>query len=260
MAKSPLHISLVQYDIQWEQSDRNIGLLEKILDQEEFETDLILLPEMFTTGFTMNARAMAQPMNGKTVTWMQCIASKYKAAVAGSVIIEADGMYYNRFIWMEADGIKGTYDKRHLFTLAGEDKVYQAGNERLVLDFKGWRICPFICYDLRFPVWSRSNRDVDVIIYVANWPDKRTQAWTQLLIGRAIENQGYVAGLNRIGWDGNQHHYDGASAVIDGLGNSILRTFDVSGVHHAILDPVSHEISRHDLPFLDDADSFRIEL
>ncbi|NND06296.1 MAG: amidohydrolase [Saprospiraceae bacterium] len=260
MAKSTLHLSLVQFDIQWEQSALNLRTLERMIEQEQPDTDLILLPEMFTTGFTMNAKAMAQPMDGETVTWMQTIASRFHAAVAGSVIIEEGGQYYNRFIWMEEEGIKGCYDKRHLFTLAGEDQVYQAGAKRLMLEFKGWKFCPFICYDLRFPVWSRVNREIDVLIYVANWPDKRTRAWSQLLIGRAIENQAYVLGLNRIGWDGNQHHYDGASSVIDGLGNVILEAFDTSGIHSATLDPISHEITRRDLPFLDDADSFKIEM
>ncbi len=259
MAKSSLQLSLVQFDIHWEQATRNLEKIEGMLAGDDFQPDVILLPEMFTTGFTMNAKAMAEGMDGTTVSWMQEMASRYRAAVAGSLIIKDGETFHNRFIWMEPDGLKGTYDKRHLFTLAGEDRVYTPGSDHLILSYKGWNFTTFICYDLRFPVWSRRNREVDVMIYVASWPDRRTKAWQQLLIARAIENQAYVVGLNRVGWDGNQLHHDGASGVIDGLGRTILDAKDKEGVFHATLDRVSHEITRRDLPFLDDADSFSIK-
>lgn len=260
MSKSPLHFSLIQYDIAWEHPSKNLIKLDQILAESDIHSDVLFLPEMFTTGFTMNAPAMAEPMDGTSVEWMQSTARKYQMDVAGSLIIAEDGRFYNRLIWMSPDGIKATYDKRHLFTLAGEDKVYEPGKEKVVVTLKGWNFSPMICYDLRFPVWCRTNQEVDVLLFVANWPDKRVYAWKQLLIARAIENQAYVIGLNRVGWDGEQHYHNGASGVIDPMGKQLLSLGSTEGIQDGKLDGALHQITRTDLPFLNDADSFQINL
>ncbi|NND31622.1 MAG: nitrilase family protein [Saprospiraceae bacterium] len=260
MAKSPLTVNLVQFDIAWEQPSKNLLKLEDLLSQSDAEAEITLLPEMFTTGFTMNAKAMAESMDGPSITWMQDTSRRLETDLVGSLIIEDEGRYFNRLIWMGPEGLRGTYDKRHLFTMAGEDKVYTAGTERLMVQKKGWNCFPFICYDLRFPVWSRLGKKADLLIYIANFPEKRVNAWSQLLIARAIENQTYVIGLNRIGWGGEQHYYSGDSVVIDPLGNTMLDLQDNEAVESIQLDGVSLEIIRKDMPFLDDADRFEIQL
>jgi omega-amidase len=186
-------------------------------------TDLIVLPEMFTTGFSMEPRPLAESIPGPTLSWMQEQAAHCQAAITGSIICSAEGKYYNRLIWMRPDGTYATYDKRHLFAYAGEDAHYTAGTERLIVTLGPWTICPLICYDLRFPVWSRNTEPVyDVLIYLANWPSPRRTAWQKLLQARAIENQAYVVGVNRVGTDANGFHYQGDSCVVDFLGDPVF--------------------------------------
>ncbi len=259
MAKSPLSIDLVQMDIHWEQPARNRMKLDDLLSSHT-PSDVIILPEMFSTGFTMNARAMAEPMDGETIGWMQETSSRLQCQVVGSLIVTEGERFFNRLIWMGPEGVIARYDKRHLFTMAGEDRVYQAGTERQVVTLKGWNISTMICYDLRFPVWCRSGPEVDVLLFVANFPDKRGHAWRQLLVARAIENQCYVVGVNRVGWDGKQHYYGGDSCVIDPWGNRALHLGGQETLNSFTLDGVELEKCRHTLPFLADADEFEIKL
>lgn len=254
-----LRISLVQADLIWEHPQANLDLLSKLLENTT-ETDLIILPEMFSTGFTMQAQAVAEKPDGLSVNWMLEIAKKKKAAVTGSLVIEEDGAYFNRLFFITPDGKIYTYNKKHLFTLAGEHRIYTPGNNRLVVDYNGWRICPLVCYDLRFPVWARNTENYDLLIYVANWPQVRVFAWDRLLCARAIENMSYVAGVNRVGSDGNGHPYTGHSAVYDGLGQDILPVqINQQGVFSVTLKKTPLAALRSKLRFLDDRDSYEFK-
>ena len=224
-----LNISIIQSKIIWESPEENRNWFASRMDQITGNTNIIVLPEMFTTGFTMNATRWAESTSGPTLEWMHAKADKFQAAIVGSIIVKEGSVFHNRLIWMLPNGTFFSYDKRHLFRMAGEDKHYTAGKSRLVLEYKGWRICPLICYDLRFPVWSRNryqNNDFeyDLLLYIANWPEKRAHAWKSLLVARAIENQSYVIGVNRIGSDANGINYSGDSAVLDYVGEKISRT------------------------------------
>ena len=254
----PLQIATLQYDIRWENQASNLNTIDELLSQIEPETDLVILPETFSTGFTMNVRSMAETMDGETVSWMQNRAEVHQCDIIGSLIIEAEGQYYNRLIWMSPQGIREVYDKRHLFALAGEDRVFTPGKQIIEVELKGWTIRPLICYDLRFPVWSRTKGETDLIIYVANFPEKRRYAWRQLLIARAIENQCYVIGLNRIGWDGKQRSYSGDSMLVDPLGGVRYDLQNEPIVGQWILEDDILEDVRHRLPFHRDADEFEI--
>lgn len=258
MPKSPISIGLAQYDIAWEQPAKNLLILEDLFQTLDMIPNVIFLPEMFTTGFTMNASAMAENMHGSSVGWMQQMAIELNCDLAGSLIIEDQGRYYNRMVWMGPEGMRGTYDKKHLFTMAGENRVYTGGTDRTMIKNLEWKFYPFICYDVRFPVWSRIGKQTDVIVYVANFPEKRISAWSQLLIARAIENQCYVVGVNRIGWDGEQHYYNGASVVINPLGETILSMGERQEIGVVTLDGIELELIRQDLPFLNDADDYKI--
>ena len=192
------------------------------ISQFDKPTDLLILPEMFSTGFSMSPEKFAEEPNGPTLEWMKSLSLKRNFAVTGSFIVNENGNYYNRLYWVNPDGTHYHYDKRHLFRMAGEDRYYKAGNNKLIVKFKGWKICPLVCYDLRFPVWSRNKSsvvedkrvyDYDLLIYVANWPERRSHAWKTLLAARAIENLAYVAGVNRIGNDGNFIYHSGDSAI-----------------------------------------------
>ncbi|MCB0669550.1 MAG: nitrilase family protein [Saprospiraceae bacterium] len=258
MPKSPISVGLAQYDIAWEQPAKNLLKLEDLFQSLDSVPDIIFLPEMFTTGFTMNASAMAEKMDGSSIDWMGDITKQYNCDLAGSLIIEEDGRFFNRLIWMGPDGLRGSYDKRHLFTMAGEDRVYTSGMDRTMVQKSGWNFYPFICYDLRFPVWTRVGKSADVLVFIANFPEKRINAWTHLLVARAIENQCYVVGLNRIGWDGEQHYYNGASVVIDPLGETMLSLEEREEIGVVKLDGIKLELVRQDLPFLNDADQYKI--
>ncbi len=220
---SDLKITLIQSDLYWEEKEKNLALLSGKISSILEETDLIILPEMFSTGFTMNAAQMAETIDGPSIKWMKEIAATKKCAITGSLIIKDGNKYFNRLIWVTSDNIE-FYDKRHLFSYASEDKTYGKGYNKIIVTLKGWRILPLICYDLRFPVWSRRNKkeDYDLLIYVANWPERRIHAWKQLLIARAIENQCYVVGVNRIGNDINEIFHSGESTIIDFKGENIF--------------------------------------
>jgi omega-amidase len=217
-----LKITLVQTSLVWEDIKANLSTISKSLNHVIVgSTDLIILPEMFTTGFTMKAAQFAEKMDGEAVKWMKATAAAKQCVITGSIVIEEDGKYYNRLVWMQADGSYKTYDKRHLFRMANEQKTYTMGDKKLIVNLKGWKICLLICYDLRFPVWSRNQNNYDLLIYVANWPEIRNYPWKQLLIARAIENQCYVAGLNRVGTDGNNMNHSGDSAIMNFKGEII---------------------------------------
>ncbi len=196
-------VTLVQSHLDWEAPQSNLDRFTALMEPLAGKTDLIILPEMFTTGFAMQPAPLAESSDGPTLEWMKKMARQLKAVVTGSIIAEEAGKYYNRLYWVEPGGRILHYDKRHLFGMAGEGDHYASGQERLIIDYEGWRICPLICYDLRFPVWSRNTEEIDLLIYVANWPETRANDWCTLTTARAIENQCYVAAVNRIGEDGN---------------------------------------------------------
>src|SRR5258705_7798596 len=229
-------------------------------DSVREETDIIVLPEMFSTGFTMNA-AVAENMNGETVAWLKQQAQRKKCVITGSLLIQESGKYFNRLFWMKADGNFLTYDKRHLFRLSGEEKIFTAGNKKLIIELSGWKICPMVCYDLRFPVWSRRTprEDYDVLIYAANWPQKRIAAWNLLLPARAVENQSYVVGVNRWGKDGNGAEHPGHSAGVDFTGKKISRGESGEFIETAALSYSELQQFRNHYPFHLDADKFRLE-
>lgn len=258
-----LKITLIQSFLHWEDKQANVSMFDDKIAAVKEGTDIIILPEMFTTGFTMNAQAMAEPMNGPAVEWMKEKAREKNCVITGSMIIRENGAFFNRLIWMSPDGSSLQYDKRHLFRLAHEEQSYAPGKNKIVIDYKGWKILPLICFDLRFPVWSRRTKssDYDLLLYVANWPERRITAWNQLLIARAIENQCYVAGLNRVGNDGNDIYHSGESAVINCKGENI------SGIpaHEECTETITlnkQELSdfRNQLPFIEDGDDFTIKL
>ncbi len=227
-------ITLVQPGIAWEDKATNLERYSKMLNQAG-PADVIVLPEMFTTGFSMQPEKLKEPMDGQSVRWMKQMAQEKNAAVTGSLIIESGGKVFNRCVWVHPDGTTETSDKRHLFTMSGEHQHYSPGNEKTVVEFRGWRFFPLICYDLRFPVWSRNEENYDVLLYLANWPAPRHNVWKTLLQARAIENQSYVLGVNRVGTDGNGLNHLGDSACIDPKGNAsflgnreTVRSFDLS--------------------------------
>jgi omega-amidase len=248
-----MRVTLIQSNLHWENIAANLEMFDKKL-AEISDTDIIVLPEMFTTGFTMNAAALAETMEGTAVQWIKKQAAAKQAAITGSLIIEEDGKYYNRLIWMLPDGSYQYYDKRHLFTMAKEEETFTAGQEKIIIEYLGWKICPFICYDLRFPVWNRNTLDYDMAIYVANWPDKRSYHWRSLLLARAIENQCFVIAVNRVGRDGKDFYYSGHSSVIDPAGEVVYQSADIEDIFTARLSLEHLRDIRKKLPFLKDRD------
>lgn len=254
-----LHVSLIQTDLIWENPEKNRQKFSELIAQTPAETDLILLPEMFSTGFSMSPESNFESMNGNTHQWMVLEAQKKNCVVTGSFICQDNGKYYNRLLWVRPDGTYETYDKRHLFSLAGEEKHYTAGSEQLLVELKGFKIMPLICYDLRFPVWSRNTMDYDVLLYVANWPEIRSFFWIQLLTARAIENQSYVLGLNRCGDDGNGMPHSGNSRILDPLGGIIQEANDgKEAILSAVLTKSELNKVRQKFQFLNDRDDFKI--
>lgn len=255
-----LTVALVQSDLIWENPEQNRQKLTEKINSVPYDTDLIILPEMFTSGFTMSPETVAETMSGVSIDWLKNIALKRKIAVTGSLIVQEDGKFYNRLVFVHPDGHLDTYDKRHLFTLAGEEKRFTQGLKRLIVDYKGWKICPMICYDLRFPVWSRNTEDYDFLIYVANWPKPRIDAWNTLLKARAIENMAYCAGVNRIGTDPNKFTFTGHSAIYNVLGEKISNTKpDHEVIETITLDRQELLDTRKKLKFLRDRDEFFIK-
>lgn len=224
----------------------------------EESVDLIVLPETFASGFTQSPEKCAESMDGASVNWMRQMAMRTGAVIAGSLAIVDGDSFRNRLVWMPPDGEPSWYDKHHLFRMAGEHRRYRAGSERMLFEYKGWRICPQICYDLRFPVWTRNRNDYDLLLFVANWPTPRALAWHHLLRARAIENQCFVLAVNRVGEDGNGWQYQGDSAAIDFLGQTLAELGNKEGLVSAELDPVARERFLADFPFYSDADGFSL--
>lgn len=254
-----LKVALVQSNLAWENPEQNRKNFTAILSKISEPVDLIILPEMFTSGFTMNASSIAETMTGETISWMKAISKEKDAAITGSLIIKEDNRYFNRLIFVYPNGDINHYDKRHTFTLAGEHKVFKAGQQNVIIDYKGWKIKPLICYDLRFPVWARNVEDYDLIFYVANWPKVRVNAWDALLQARAIENMSYCIGINRVGLDANNHEYSGHSAAYDVLGkrmDSIPN--DKEAIDIVTLNKTHIETYRNKLGFLNDKDNFNL--
>ncbi|MCW3089241.1 MAG: aliphatic amidase AmiE [Ferruginibacter sp.] len=279
----PLTITTIQTKLEWENKAANLQMLGKKIDDLEEKTEIIILPEMFSTGFSMRAPELAETMEGETVQWMKEVATRNKVILTGSIIIKEKDRYYNRLIWMLPNGQFGTYDKRHLFAYAEEDKYYTAGNKRLIASVKGWKINLQVCYDLRFPVWARNqsvdtdnpaeqhpgdspaaafnagaNQEYDIVVYVANWPERRNHAWKTLLCARAIENQCYVIGVNRVGRDGNNIGYSGNTLVIDPLGEVLYHMADEEDVFTITLQKEHLEEVRTKFPFWKDSDHFTL--
>ena len=252
-----LKITIVQPNIIWENSSANLNKYSESINKIE-STDVIVLPEMFTTGFSMNPKKMSETMTGTSVNWMKKVAKEKDAAVIGSLIIKEENRFYNRALWVLPNGEIQKYDKRHLFSMGQETGHFSAGDKKLIVEYKGWRFCPLICYDLRFPVWSRNLDEYDVLIYLANWPAARHFVWKNLLTARAIENQVYCIGANRVGTDGTGLKYSGDSALVspkgfaDYLGEKeAVKTFTISysELHNF----------RKSFPVLNDGDDFRLD-
>jgi predicted amidohydrolase len=253
-----LNVVLVQTTLAWHDRQANHEHFDALLDQAE-GADLVILPEMFTTGFSMESQLLAEPENGPTAAWMLAQAKRLNAVVTGSVIVRAaDGSHRNRLLWARPDGELQHYDKRHLFRMAGEHKHYSPGERQVLFELKGWRVRPLICYDLRFPVWSRSAQDTDLLIYTANWPGARRLHWNRLLPARAIENLCYVAAVNRIGTDGKGFAYTGDSQVLDFQGESLFGAGEADGVFEVTLSATELAAYRSRFPAYLDADTFEI--
>jgi omega-amidase len=277
---SHLTFTLIQTNLHWEDKAANLQMLEAKINSIQHPTQIIVLPEMFNTGFSMKPEEFAEPMNGPTVEWMKKIAAERRVIITGSLMVkeemvQAGGtapspleraggeVYFNRLIWMLPNGQHGVYDKRHLFAYADEDKHYTAGTKRLIASVNGWKINLMVCYDLRFPVWARQQStndepEFDVLIYVANWPERRVHAWKTLLNARAIENQCYVIGVNRTGNDGNNIYHSGSSMVVDAMGEVLYEKEHDEDVFTITLSKDKLEEIRHKLPFLKDGDAFSI--
>ena len=253
---SQLTLTIVQWSPLWEDKKSNLDYLNTTFRQLP-ETDLILLPEMFATGFTMNVQEMGEPMDGPVVSWIKSQAETRNAVVAGSCIIAAEGGYYNRLICAFPDGAVQHYDKKHLFSMGEEHLHYTPGRERVTILWKGWRIRPLICYDLRFPVWSRNHDDYDLLIYLANWPSPRHQVWKTLLVARALENQCWCAGVNRTGTDGMNLDYSGDSGLVDPRGNAVWLG-DAPSIYTAALIKDDLTSFRKKFPVLNDRDPFEL--
>ena len=259
-----LNLSLVQANPQWHKIEANLGYYDKMFEGINENTDVIALPEMFSTGFTMESAKMAESMNGKTHTWMRLQAIKHDSVICGSIIIEEDSCYYNRFLWVEPNGKTLTYDKRHLFRMADENKSFTAGTEQLIISYHGWKIMPMICYDLRFPVWTRNYLDndefyYDVLLYAANWPLARMAVWQTLLKARAIENYAYSIGVNRIGIDEEGISYNGHTGAYAADGQNLIIEDDWEGIKSIKLNYQTLADFRIKFPASKDADQFKIK-
>jgi omega-amidase len=260
---SNLTITLVQTKLHWEDKPANLRMFEEKIRAIKEHTEIVVLPEMFSTGFSMQPEKLGEKMDGHTIQWMKEISIAKKIILTGSLIIEEDGKFFNRLVWVLPTGQIGCYDKRHLFAYAGEDKYYTPGRKRVIASVKGWRINLLICYDLRFPVWARQQLqdnkcEFDLMIYTANWPDRRRHAWKTLLQARAIENQCYVVGVNRVGHDGNNNYHTGDSLVADPLGEVLYQKENDEDVFTITLKKDHLESIREKLPFWKDGDDFTI--
>lgn len=269
---STLTITTIQTNLFWEDKRANLQMLEEKIAALSTKTEIVVLPEMFSTGFSMQPQLFAEDMQGEAIAWMKRVSGENGIILTGSLIISEEGKYFNRLIWMLPNGQFGQYDKRHLFAYAGEHEHYTAGNKRLIASVKGWKINLQVCYDLRFPVWSRQApsqpppdgeektmaAEYDVLMYVANWPEKRSHAWKTLLCARAIENQCYVIGVNRVGNDGNNIYHSGNTLVIDPMGQVLYHMADEEDINTITLSKEKLEEVRTRFPFWKDGDAFII--
>lgn len=257
-----LSFTLIQSRLHWEDKAANLAMFEEKIMNISERTEVVILPEMFSTGFSMQPRKLAEDMDGETIGWMRRVAATKKIILTGSVIISEGGHFFNRLLWVLPDGTLGYYDKRHRFAYAGENEEYTSGHKRLIAQVKGWKINLQVCYDLRFPVWARQHSneipEYDVLLYVANWPERRAHAWKSLLTARAIENQCYVIGVNRVGNDGNNIYYSGDSMVLDALGNELYHKTNEEDIHTIVLQKEPLQEVREKFPFWKDADNFKI--
>lgn len=252
-----IQLLIVQMQIFWHDAKANCQQIEQKLQKDVQPHDIVLLPEMFNSGFSMQPNKVAETMSGETMTWLRNMAKKYDCVIVGSLAIKENGQCFNRMVWMNADGTYQYYDKKHLFRLAGEHERYSPGQERVVVTHKGWRFLLQVCYDLRFPVWCRQkNMDYDVMLLVANWPDARANAWNALIPARAIENQCYVVAVNRVGADAKKLIYAGDSQAQDYLGRTVCHLGDSQENKNVILNYMDLLQSREQLPFYQDADNF----
>ncbi|MGG5507019.1 MULTISPECIES: nitrilase family protein [unclassified Myroides] len=255
-----MKIALIQAPLAWEDVQQNTAYFKDQLHQIERGTDLVVLPEMFASGFTMHPERVFMTMQDKFIEELQSCCKSLDFALTGSLVIKEDNLYYNRLFFIWPTGECKTYDKRHLFTLAGEEKVYAAGRSRLVVEYRGWNICPLVCYDLRFPAFARNiGGTYDLLLYVASWPDQRIYAWDSLLKARAIENMSYVVGVNRCGEDQNDNQYTGHSQVIDYMGQYLVEPLKGEQVQYVILDKTTQDKARNRFAFLKDADDFDLK-
>lgn len=254
-----MKIALIQSSLSWENPKANRNHFEEQINAISEKIDLIVLPEMFSTGFTMNPEAVFETMEGETIQWLQSLAKAKNSAITGSLVIKENGNFYNRLVFVFPSGEIQFYDKRHLFSLAGEEKIYTSGKEKLIVEYLGWKICPLVCYDLRFPVFARNVEDYDLLIYVANWPKARIQAWDILLKARSVENLCYTIGMNRTGSDNNNLEYNGHSQAVDFMGNYVLEPQETEGVFIVELNKEQLLETRKKLGFLGDRDSFELK-
>lgn len=259
MTQEILKVAVFQLDSVWEDAPANRAKIDQFLSNVPENTDVVFLPEMFPTGFSMNVSELAESMDSETIRWMKQRCREYQLALCGSLIIREDEKYFNRLVFVEPSGEIHFYNKRHLFTMGNEESHFEQGTERLIVTYKGWRICPLICYDLRFPVWARNRNEYDILVYSVNWPQARTEVWNTLLKARAIENQAYVVGANRVGVDGNSITYSGNSQLIDAKGNVLASIEDFAENMATSQFSYSELIQfRIDFPVLNDADEFSI--
>lgn len=253
-----MKISIIQTPLIWENPILNRSYFDQKFQLVPKDTDLVVLPEMFTSGFTMQPQNIAETMNGETILWLKFRSKTFGFAITGSLVITENGKFFNRLVFVLPNGAIQLYDKKHLFSLAGENSVYEPGNEMKIFEFKNWRICPMICYDLRFPVFARNTKNYDVLIFVANWPSPRIHAWNILLQARAIENMSYIIGVNRLGKDQNGNQYSGHSQIVDFMGNHIIEPQTNEGVFSASISKEILQKTREKFQFLDDRDEFQL--
>ena len=257
--KNSLNITLIQTSLFWENVEKNLSHFDKLIS-EISDTDIILLPEMFNTAFCPKSSHLAETMEGETVSWMKEIAKNKNSAIAGTLMVKEGARVFNRLVWISKNGTIHTYDKHHLFSLIKEERYISKGTGRLIVEEDGWRICPLICYDLRFPVFSRNDVNYDVLIYLANWPVKRIEAWDTLLKARSIENQCYTIGVNRVGKDGNGIPFNGHSKVFDAFGKKLLSaTKNIEEVLQIEISLDDLKLKRRQMNFLQDRDDFTLE-
>lgn len=253
-AQNTLNIALVQTDVHWEDKAKNLAMYSEKFATLKTPVDIVILPEMFSTGFSMNPALLAESMQGESVQWLKDMAKANNTAIIASLIIAEDNKYYNRLLWVDAQGNIEKYDKKHAFSMGNENLHYTSGNEKLIINYKGWKIAPFICYDLRFPTWCRNTVDYDILVFIASWPHRRSAHWRALLLARAIENQAFTFGVNRVGYDGNEIYHSGYSTAINPAGEILTELVGEESIAYISISKEDLLDIRKRLPFLQDRD------